>query len=255
MSGIGLYALFAIPALNAQKEEEVTQLKGQYLIEANAFQSDIDNLNKKIARLTNERTECERTINELGCEVTSLKQKLANVEPVIETVYIENPEKSDWTVGEILPLPSIPSNVKFCTDYRFYNIPGTPHNRLQQVAWTDELGCRRYNEDYIVGLGSFYSVDIGDRFEVTLDTGKIITIILGDGKADWDTDENNMFTPCYNYDEEYCANILEFIVDTQVMSKECYRYGSLDYHDELKGNVVQMVYLGRDNGGDWTTYA
>ena len=122
MSGIGLYALFAIPALNAQREEEVTQLKGQYLIEANAFQSDIDNLNKKIERLTNERTECEKTINELGCEVTSLKQKLVNVEPVEETVYIENPEKNDWMIGEILPLPSIPSNVKFCTDYRFYNI-------------------------------------------------------------------------------------------------------------------------------------
>lgn len=159
-----------------------------------------------------------------------------------------------WEVGQELPLPEIPSNMKLCTDYRFYNIKGTPHNRLQLSAWTDEFGCRRYNDDYIVGLGSFYSVDIGDRFEITLDTGRVFTIILGDGKADCDTDELNMFTPCFNYEGEYCANILEFIIDKDVMYDKCYQYGSLDYHDEFKGDIVKMVYLGRDNGGDWTTY-
>ena len=159
-----------------------------------------------------------------------------------------------WEIGQEVPLPSIPSNMKLCTDYRFYNIKGTPHNRLQLSAWTDEFGCRRYNDDYIVGLGSFYSVDIGDRFEVTLDTGRVFTIILGDGKADCDTDELNMFTPCFNYEGEYCANILEFIIDKDVMYDKCYQYGSLDYHDEFKGNIVKMVYLGRDNGRDWTTY-
>ena len=159
-----------------------------------------------------------------------------------------------WEIGQEVPLPSIPSNMKLCTDYRFYNIKGTPHNRLQLSAWTDEFGCRRYNDDYIVGLGSFYSVDIGDRFEVTLDTGRVFTIILGDGKADCDTDELNMFTPCFNYEGEYCANILEFIIDKDVMYDKCYQYGSLDYHDEFKGDIVKMVYLGRDNGGDWITY-
>ena len=159
-----------------------------------------------------------------------------------------------WEIGQEVPLPSIPSNMKLCTDYRFYNIKGTPHNRLQLSAWTDEFGCRRYNDDYIVGLGSFYSVDIGDRFEVTLDTGRVFTIILGDGKADCDTDELNMFTPCFNYEGEYCANILEFIIDKDIMYDKCYQYGSLDYHDEFKGDIVKMVYLGRDNGEDWTTY-
>ena len=169
------------------------------------------------------------------------------VQEVVNTI-------NKWEVGQELPLPEIPSNMKLCTDYRFYNIKGTPHNRLQLSAWTDEFGCRRYNDDYIVGLGSFYSVDIGDRFEVTLDTGRVFTIILGDGKADCDTDELNMFTPCFNYEGEYCANILEFIIDKDVMYDKCYQYGSLDYHDEFKGNIVKMIYLGRDNGGDWTTY-
>ena len=169
------------------------------------------------------------------------------VQEVVNTI-------NKWEVGQELPLPEIPSNMKLCTDYRFYNIKGTPHNRLQLSAWTDEFGCRRYNDDYIVGLGSFYSVDIGDRFEITLDTGRTFTIIMGDGKADCDTDELNMFTPCFNYEGEYCANILEFIIDKDVMYDKCYQYGSLDYHDEFKGDIIKMVYLGRDNGGDWVTY-
>lgn len=177
----------------------------------------------------------------------TLQCKANNTEKIVNTI-------NKWKVGQELPLPSVPSNMKLCTDYRFYNIVGTPHNRLQRVAWTDEFGCRRYNNDYIVALGSFYSVDIGDRFEVTLDTGRTFTIIMGDGKADVDTDINNMYTPCFNYDGEYCANLLEFIIDKEIMSANAYAYGSLDYHNEFAGDIIKMVYLGRNQEGDWTSY-
>jgi len=180
-------------------------------------------------------------------EYKDLEYKSNNTEKIVNTI-------NKWEIGQELPLPSVPSNMKLCTDYRFYNIVGTPHNRLQRVAWTDEFGCRRYNNDYIVALGSFYSIDIGDRFEVTLDTGRTFTIIVGDGKADVDTDINNMYTPCFNYGGEYCANLLEFIIDKEIMSKNAYAYGSLDYHDEFAGDIIKMVYLGRDQGGDWTSY-
>lgn len=160
-----------------------------------------------------------------------------------------------WEIGQDVPLPTLSTERKVCTDYRCYNLSGTPHNRLQGVAWTDDIGCRRFNNDYIVALGSFYSTKIGDRFEVTLDTGKIFTIILGDGKADCDTDETNMFTYCPMYGtDELGANLLEFIINSDVMAKECYEYGGIDYYKEFKGNVIRMTYLGRDTSDDWDTY-
>lgn len=165
-----------------------------------------------------------------------------------------NSQPQNFEIGETVPLPTLPTNIKNYTDYRHYNLWYTPHYRLQQVAYTDENGLRRFNDDYIVALGKFYSESIGDRFKVTLDTGREFTVIFGDGKAPIDCDENNMYTPCRNYDGERCANVLEFIIDSGVMAKEVYAYGSIDCIEEFKGNIAKMEYLGRDNSADWDTY-
>ena len=63
-----------------------------------------------------------------------------------------------------------------------------------------------------------------------------------------------MYAPCYDYNGNLCANVLEFIIDSDAMSKEVYSYGSIDCIDEFKRNIVKMVYLGRDNSTDWDTY-
>lgn len=162
--------------------------------------------------------------------------------------------KTEYIRKNECELPSVPTHVKFFTDYRYYSLWYTPHYRLQQSAWTDEQGLRRYNEDYIVALGSFYSTDIGDRFEITLDTGKTFTVILGDGKVDEDCDSRNMYTPCIDYGGNAAANLLEFVIDETVLDSEVYSYGSLDYLEQFKGNIVEMVYLGRDKSQDWDTY-
>lgn len=157
-------------------------------------------------------------------------------------------------IGEALDVPEISTHVKFCTDYRAYNIEYTPHYRLQQLAWTDDYGLRRYHEDYLVALGSYYSTKIGDRFLVTLETGKTFTVMLADGKWDIDCDTDNMYTPTVDYNGEYAGNLLEFIIDETQVSPEMYQYGSLDYYEEFKGSVVSMIYLGRDQSADWDTY-
>lgn len=152
----------------------------------------------------------------------------------------------------------LPQNVstesKLFTDYRFYNIDGTPHKRLQERAWTDENGLRRFNNDYIVAMGSFYSTSIGDRFKVFLDTGKSFTVIFGDGKWDADCDERHMYTPIVNYDGEVVANLLEFIIDSDVLDPDVYEYGSLERMNNFKGDIEAIYYLGRDDSADWDTY-
>lgn len=169
----------------------------------------------------------------------------STTEPLTETT---EPEE----IG--LPLPDIDTSVKSFTDYRCYSIPGTPHNRLQQVCYTDSNGFRRFGEDYVVALGSFYSVDIGDRYRVTLDTGAQFTVILGDGKDNCDTDPLHMYAPCVNYDGERVGNLLEFIIDSDVLPDEVYGYGDLQRFEFMQGSVVRLEYLGRDDSGDWTTY-
>ena len=164
----------------------------------------------------------------------------------------ENP-LGKWQIGDYMLLPKLSSYVMFGTDYHFYNLPGTPHYRMQEAAWTDEIGCRRYKDYYMVGLGSYYTVCIGDCFEITLENGTVFNIILGDGKADCDTDGSNRYTPC-NWFGENCANILEFIIDKEAMDPDCYHYGGIHYYDKFRSNIVSMRYLGRDNSMDWDTY-
>lgn len=208
-------------------------------------------------------------VNEIVSAITEISNKIDTIIENETAILDTNATNSDlkninvavskntaqrFMIGEEVLLPVLSTEPKLFTDYRSYNLWYTPYYRLQQAAYTDEDGLRRFNDDYIVALGKFYSEDIGDRFCVTLDTGVEFTIILGDGKDPYDCDLNNMYMPYVNYDNEKCANLLEFIVDADVMKPEVYDYGSLDYLDKFKGNIVKMVYLGRDDSEDWTTY-
>lgn len=174
-----------------------------------------------------------------------------------EEVEREEPIVTQTTgkfIGQNVELPNLPTDRKVCTDYRVYNIPGTPHNRMQLAAHTDEQGCRRYGEFYIVGLGSAYANRVGETFEVELDTGVIFTIITGDMKPDDVTDITHRFEGCYNYDGAYCANILEFIIDKETFDTRAYQWGGVDWYENFKGNIVRMTYLGRDTSADWDIY-
>lgn len=175
---------------------------------------------------------------------------------VVEEKIVIHTEKgfSEKVVGQNMELPDLPTDRKVCTDYRFYNIPGTPHNRMQLAAHTDDIGCRRYGEFYIVGLGSAYANRIGETFEVELETGVVFKIITGDMKPDDDTDATNRFEACYNYDGEYCANVLEFIMDKEIFDIKAYQWGGVDWYENFKGNIVRMTYLGRDESADWDSY-
>lgn len=197
----------------------------------------------------------EETSNDSTISVEKIDTFVEQDDIVVEEkIVIHNNAKSEKIIGQNMDLPDMPTDRKVCTNYTVYGIAGTPHNRMQLAAYTDELGCRRYGEFYIVGLGSAYADKVGETFEVELETGVTFKIITGDMKADIDTDITNRYCPCMNYDGEVCANILEFIVDRTVLDPKAYAWGGVDYYKKFKGNIVRMTYLGRDESVDWDSY-
>lgn len=198
----------------------------------------------------------EETSNDSTISVEEIDSFVEDDNIVVEEKIVIHTEKgfSEKVVGQDMELPDLPTDRKVCTNYTVYGIGGTPHNRMQLAAWTDEQGCRRYGDYYIVGLGSAYANRIGETFEVELDTGVTFKIITGDMKADCDTDPTNRYCPCINYDGEQCANILEFIIDRDVLDPKAYAWGGVDWYDNFKGNIVRMTYLGRDESADWDSY-
>lgn len=91
--------------------------------------------------------------------------------------------------------------------------------QLQKQAHTDNAGFRRMNNDYMVAMGSYYADACGDRLKITLDSQKTFTVIVGEFKDDSQTDPDRMYHPMICEGEEVAANVLEFIVDTDVMDE------------------------------------
>lgn len=123
-------------------------------------------------------------------------------------------------------------------DYRALTSKSSPQYKLQQSenTTTDEDGFRKYNGEYMIALGSYYGSEIGTRYRITLDTGKQFYAVLGDQKSDAHTDALH---------QHRNGNVVEFIVDTNVMSATCKRMGDMSYAEnaDLQGKVVSIEKL------------
>ena len=135
--------------------------------------------------------------------------------------------------AEFYSVPDIDSDFKSYMDYRCITNTESAQYRLQQDAWTDHDGLRRYDDYYLVAMGTYYSSTVGDCFKVTLDTDATIYVMIGDIKDNRHTDETNRYHQMGNNR----GNILEFIVDSQSLDKYAKRMGTVSVIEGLEGNV------------------
>lgn len=105
------------------------------------------------------------------------------------------------------------SGLKSYMSYKALTSKSSYQYRLQQKADTDNNGFRKVNKRYCVAVGTVFNAQIGQYLDVELENGEIIKCIVGDIKADKDTDKSNTFT------KNGCC--LEFIVDTKHLDKTC----------------------------------
>lgn len=103
--------------------------------------------------------------------------------------------------------------------------------KLQKKAYTDKNGLRKIGDDYLVAMGSYYTKHLGDRFKITLSTGKSFTVRICDFKANNDT----------NSTHQYTANgcMIEFYVDSNLNSK-ARQMGDISYIKGFKGNIIKV---------------
>ena len=169
-------------------------------------------------------------------------QKLTNDVPVAVTVETQSYAAEYKTINTSKYIvPDGDTSFKAYMDYRTITDTSTPQYDLQKRCWTDCDGFRRQTDDYVVALGSYYSTEIGDRFEITLDTGVIFTAILGDQKADRDTDDLNQYTPLGN--DKSKKNVVEFIVDVDKINKKSRISGDMSNSYGFTGNIISIERL------------
>lgn len=124
-------------------------------------------------------------------------------------------------------------------DYRTISDTSSAQYALQQEAWTDDQGLRRIGDDYLVAMGTGWLTNgCGDRFLVTLETGIQFTVMVGDIKADCHTDPTRRYRACGGG-----ANVIEFIVDTNLLAEEARNAGTISAYATFAGNIVEIAAL------------
>ncbi|MGN1089125.1 MAG: hypothetical protein ACI4Q6_01885 [Huintestinicola sp.] len=136
-----------------------------------------------------------------------------------------------------LPLPDVDTDFKTYMDYRTITDTSSLQYALQEKAYTDSQGIRRIGDDVCVALGTGYTEGCGERFEITLDSGKEFTVIVGDIKADCHTDSTNRYVELW----EGQGDVLEFIVDTKKLDRKVRLMGSVGEYDSYKGNISSII--------------
>lgn len=120
---------------------------------------------------------------------------------------IPNPESISYSV------PKLTQQYLTYEPYTAITAVSTPHYRLQQMAKTNKVGYRVYDNAICVALASSFGTKIGTIYNITFDDGKKMRAILGDNKADIHTDKKNQYRDATGVYDGSSGNIVEIIFD------------------------------------------
>lgn len=137
-------------------------------------------------------------------------------------------------------VPKGDTSFKSYMSYKAITNTRSDQYKLQQEAYTDGFGLRKYEGYYMVALGTFYADNIGDVVKITLDSGESFFAVVGDFKADCHTDSTNRYFAMVDGRK----NVVEFIVDQSELDSKAKMSGDISSISAFKGNVtkIERVY-------------
>lgn len=130
------------------------------------------------------------------------------------------------------------SGFKSFMDYRSITDEESQQYKLQHWynTQTDKYGIRVIDNRYCVAIGSYFSSDIGQYFDIVLENGVVIPCILADIKADVHTDNNNIIT-------KHNGCMSEFVVDENKLSDTVKLHGDMSYCNENWNSPVACIRI------------
>ena len=172
-----------------------------------------------------------------------------NVIEVIKPVYIETTQETDQILTEhniigsyseidgsgyiSMGLPEdADGSFKTYMDYEKITNKSSRQWHLQQLAYTDSEGFRKFNDSYLVAVGTYYADEVGKEFRVTLDSGIVFHVMVGDIKHDIHTDANNQYVTMN-------GNIMEFIVAVDKLDELTKKLGNVS-NSGLEGSIIKI---------------
>lgn len=128
------------------------------------------------------------------------------------------------------------NNFKSYMGYQSITCKASKQYKLQQKAKTGKFGIRMVNDRYLIALGTYYTKNVGDKFDIKLSDGTIIKCMIGDIKSDMHTDAKRQ-------KQRYDGSILEFITDPDKMPHDVKRAGSYTACKKFSGSIKEIRKL------------
>lgn len=126
----------------------------------------------------------------------------------------------------------IDNSFKSYMDFRTLDDENSIQYEIQNLAYTDDEGFRKIDDDYLIALGTFYTEQCNEKFEIELSDGRIFTALTGDIKADVDTNSTHQY-------HTINGNMIEFIVDTDLINELSMEMGDMSYSG-FEGKIIRI---------------
>ena len=174
----------------------------------------------------------------VSAEVTEVKKSEISTRPRLLSAEINEITMND--VKELVmnaskvsySVPAAETGAKRWMDYRHITAKSSMQYKLQQDAWTDEYGFRRYGEYYMIAMGTYYADQCGKLFEITLENGFTFWGLISDIKQDQHTDSLHQ----HRY-----GNVVEFIIDKDKIPHLAKVMGDMSYaFDEMNAKIASI---------------
>ena len=248
----------------------ITELENNALEQANQLEqltsenaqiiAEKARLNARLDELAGETLKAYEIIDGYKAECTNLQDLLRRalevMEPLAEEAEVieakSAPSGVNWSFDR---LPEGLTNTYRCEDWRLF-ASGTEQELLQRDCLTDiETGIRfleRSGKQYLcAAMGSAYGITIGSGFEVELENGEVINVVLADFKHPINAARADDFGDAdINYNGEATTCVLEFVYDKKIAPDIVIQRGGMfiDRFGGLTGeggNLVRITYEGR----------
>lgn len=129
------------------------------------------------------------------------------------------------------------SGFKSFMSYKCITSKSSDQYKLQyNKAYTGTYGIRQVNGRYCVAIGSYFTSEIGTKFDLVLKNGTIIPCVLADQKANTDTDSMNVVT-------RHNGCVSEFVVDDNVLHNKARQMGDISYCNKNWKSPVTTIRI------------
>lgn len=128
------------------------------------------------------------------------------------------------------------NNFKSYMGYQSITCRTSKQYKLQQKAKTGKFGIRTVEGRYLIAMGTYYTKNVGDKFDIKLSDGTVIKCMIGDIKSDKHTDAKKQ-------KQKYDGSIIEFITDPAKMPSTVKRAGSYSVCKKFSGSVKEIRKL------------